>query len=169
MKLSQAMADAFNDQVTMEIHAAVVYRQLAIEMSMIDMAGTARWFHAQADEEIQHANKIIGHMVDRGTHPTIQNISAPNLRAETVLEAFELTINHEKKVSESIRNLYRMAVAEGDIDSVPLLHWFITEQREEEAAVQAITSRVKLVKQDGPGLLGLDDELGSRGHTAAPA
>ncbi|MGO1318427.1 MAG: ferritin, partial [Cellulomonadaceae bacterium] len=50
----------------------------------------------------------------------------------------------------------------GDIDCVPLLHWFIEEQIEEEATVGEIVGRLKLIGDDGSGLLRLDGELGQR-------
>ncbi|MGM0928084.1 MAG: ferritin [Actinomycetota bacterium] len=162
MGLTGKLAEAFNDQVTLELQASVVYRQLAIEMDAVDLPGIAGWFRAQAEEEVVHANKFIDHMMDRGAHPKIQAITAPTVSAGTVLQAFEASLAHEKKVSESIRDLYRLAQQEGDIDSIPLLNWFVEEQLEEEATVGEIIGRVKLVNDDGPGLLRLDEQLGSR-------
>ena len=52
MKLTGKLMEAINDQVTLEMEAAVVYRQLAIEMEVIDLPGIAGWFRAQSDEEI---------------------------------------------------------------------------------------------------------------------
>ncbi|EMY33794.1 ferritin-like protein [Arthrobacter crystallopoietes BAB-32] len=162
MELNGKLAEAFNDQVTLELQASVVYRQLAIEMDAIDLPGIAGWFRAQAEEEVVHANKFISHMQDRGAHPKIGPLAAPAVTAETVLQAFEAALAHEKKVSEAIRELYRLAQNDGDIDSIPLLTWFIDEQLEEEATVGEIIGRVRLVNDDGPGLLRLDDQLGSR-------
>lgn len=169
MELTGKLADAFNDQVTLEIQASAVYRQLAIEMDVLGLAGIAGWFRSQADEEILHAHKFIDHMTARGAHPHIQAMAAPTANAATVLEAFEASLAHERKVSESVRDLYRLAHNEGDIDSIPLLHWFIDEQLEEEATVSEILGRVKLVNEDGPGLLRLDEQLGARISAETPA
>ena len=85
----------------------------------------------------------------------------------SVLDAFEAAFAHEQKVSDSIRNLYRLAESEGDLDSRPLLNWFLEEQIEEEATVSEIVGRVKMINEDGPGLLRLDEELGARTTPAA--
>ncbi|ALE91432.1 ferritin [Arthrobacter alpinus] len=162
MKLTGKLEQAINDQVTMEIEAAVVYRQLSIEMDVQNLPGISRWFLAQSDEELVHAQKFITHMSDRDAHPRIAAIPAPGLEISTVLDAFKASLAHEQKVSESIRALYRMAQAEGDIDSIPLLNWFVSEQLEEEATVAEIIGRVKLIGEDGNGLLRLDTELGAR-------
>lgn len=167
MTLTPKLADAFNDQITLELQASTIYRQLAIEMDVIDLPGLAGWFGAQAEEEIVHAGKFIAHVIDRNGHPKIGAISAPSVAAGSVLQAFEAALAHEQKVSESIRELYRLAQSESDIDSIPLLNWFVNEQLEEEATVSEIIGRVKLVHDDGPGLLRLDEQLGSRQTGAA--
>lgn len=170
MEMNKTLEKAFNDQVTLEFEASMVYRQLAIELELRDLPGMATWLRHQADEEIAHANKFIDHMCDRGNHPTIGAIKAPEVKTDSVLEAFQAALDHENKVSESIRELYRVAEKEGDLDSRPLLNWFIEEQIEEVATVDEIVGRVTLINDDGPGLLRLDDELGARptGTTEAP-
>lgn len=162
MKLTGALEKAFNDQVTLELEASMVYRQLAIEMDIHNLPGIAGWFRAQSQEEIVHAEKFIAHMTDRDASPAIGAIKAPGVKVDTVREAFEASLAHEVKVSESIRSLYRLAQQEGDIDAMPLLNWFVEEQLEEEATVGGIIGRVRLISEDGNGLLRLDAELGSR-------
>ena len=89
-------------------------------------------------------------------------MNGPTLEDTSPLGCFQAALAHEREVSESIRNLYRLAQEEGDIDSMPLLHWFINEQIEEEATVEEICDQVRLVHNDGPGVLRLDGELGAR-------
>ncbi len=162
MKLSETLENAFNAQITLELQASLVYRQLAIELELRDLPGMAAWLRHQADEEIVHANKFIDHVADRDNHPRIGATSAPTAAVESVLDAFDAALAHEQKVSASIRDLYRLAESEGDLDSRPLLNWFLEEQIEEEATVSEIVGRVKLINDDGPGLLRLDEELGLR-------
>lgn len=162
MKLSEKLETAFNDQITLEFEAALVYRQLAIELDLKDLPGMATWLRHQADEEVVHANKFVDHLLARDNHPTIGGVTPQPPSVMTVLDAFQGALAHEQRVSESIRGLYRMAQEEGDLDSVPLLQWFINEQIEEESTVQEIIGRVRLIDDDGPGLLRLDDELGVR-------
>ena len=162
MELTGNLAEAFSTQVTLELTAATVYRQLAVEMDVLSLPGIAGWFRAQAGEEIVHAEKFMTHMTDRSAHPKIGEQPAPTVNVNSVADAFAASLAHEQKVSEAIRELYRLAQTEGDIDSMPLLHWFIDEQVEEEATVSEILDRVKMIGNDGSGLLRLDAELGSR-------
>ena len=162
MKLSESLENAFNAQITLELQASLVYRQLAIELELMDLPGMAAWLRHQADEEIVHANKFIDHVADRDNHPRIGAVAAPSVATGSVLDAFETAFAHEQKVSESIRGLYRLAESEGDLDSRPMLNWFLEEQVEEEATFKEIVGRVTMIKDDGPGLLRLDEELGAR-------
>lgn len=163
MKLSDSLLDKFNDQITLELAASITYRQLAIEADQQDLSGMAQWLRAQADEEVVHANKFIDHVVDRDGAARISTIEQPDVPAGlTPVQIFEAALAHEEKVSEAIRELYRAADAEGDLDARPLLNWFIDEQIEEEATVSEIIGRIRLIGDDGSGLLRLDSELGSR-------
>lgn len=162
MKMTDALEKAFNEQITLEFEASMVYRQLAIQVEALDLPGMSAWLRHQADEEIVHANKFIDHLADRDNAPVIGDIKAPDVKAGTALEAFETAMAHEQRVSEAIRDLYRASETNNDLDSRPLLSWFLNEQIEEEATVGEIVGRLKLINDDGPGLLRLDSELGER-------
>ncbi|MCG7298509.1 MULTISPECIES: ferritin [Brevibacterium] len=163
MKLADALEAKFNEQITLEFEASMTYRQLAVVADAQSFPGMAQWLRAQADEEIVHANKFIDHVVDRGGHAQIGDIPAPKVAADVKpVDIFKAALAHEEKVSEAIRELYRAADAQGDLDSRPLLNWFLNEQIEEEATVGEIVDQLVLAGDDGNGLLRLDAELGSR-------
>lgn len=163
MKLTEELEAKFNAQITLEFEASLVYRQLAIEMDLIDLPGMATWLRRQADEEIVHANKFIDHLDARGNHPRIGDIAVGGLDgADDPKKAFEIALEHEQKVSGSIRDLYRACAEAGDIDSNPLLNWFISEQIEEESTIDEILGRLDHTGDDGPGLLRLDAEMAER-------
>lgn len=162
MALNDTLLKALSEQITLELESSIVYLQLAITLEDHDLPGMASWMRLQSDEERDHAAKFIEHVTDRGARPQIGPIGAPEA-VDSIIGAFEASLAHEEKVSESIRDLYRLATGEGDIDAIPLLHWFIEEQIEEEATVSEILGRLKMIGEDGGGLLRLDAELGSRG------
>lgn len=162
MKMPPELEKLFNEQITLEFSASHTYRQLAIEVALMSLPGMAAWLRHQGDEEIVHANKFIDHLVDRGNAAAIGAIKAPRTSMTTPLAVFEAALAHEEAVSEAIRNLYRAAQDAGDLDSRPLLDWFLSEQIEEESTVQGIIDRLKWVGDDGPGILRIDAELGQR-------
>jgi ferritin len=162
MKLSDTLVQAFDQQITLELTASTVYRQLSIEMDVRGLPGMASWLRHQAEEEVTHAHRFVDHLVDRGNHPHIGGITTPEVQVGSALGCFRAALAHEQKVSESIRELCRAADREGDLDSRPLLDWFLTEQIEEEATVGALLGQLELIGDDGAGLLRLDAELGRR-------
>ncbi len=166
MKMNSVLAQAFSDQITLELESSIVYLQLAIALEDHDLPGMATWMRLQADEERLHAAKFIAHVTDRGGRPQIGAIAAPADPGATVVGAFEASLAHEQRVSESIRALYRLVQSEGDIDAIPLLNWFVEEQIEEEATVSEILGRLRMIGEDGAGLLRLDGELAARPREA---
>lgn len=162
MRLTDTLEKAFNDQITMELTASHVYRQLAIELDLLDLSGMAEWMRAQAEEEIDHANQFINHLDARDNRPQIGAVEAPEVKVTSAIDAFRIALEHEEKVSASIRNLRNLADSEGDIDSRPLLDSFVVEQIEEEDTVRGIIGRLEILGDDGAGLLRLDKELGAR-------
>lgn len=162
MSLPDRLTDALNRQVTIELASSVAYIQLSAYFAAEDLPGMASWMQVQASEERDHADRFIQHIVDRGGFVRIGDIEGPDDDVRSPLGAFQAALAHEKKVSESIRELYRLSMEVGDIDSIPLLQWFVAEQIEEEASVGEIISKVERVGEDGSALLILDQELGKR-------
>ncbi|WP_295628318.1 ferritin [uncultured Corynebacterium sp.] len=162
MRLNDKLEKAFNDQVTLELQASNVYRQLAIELDRLDLNGMAKWMRAQSEEEIVHAEKFIDHLAARDNHAQLGAITAPEFTVDKALDAFRIALDHEEKVSAAIRDLWNLAADERDVDSRPLLDFFIKEQIEEEDNVRNIIGRIELIGADGHGLLRIDEELGAR-------
>ena len=164
MKMNEELEVEFGKQITREISSSMLYRQLAVELELRDLPGMASWMRAQAAEELTHADRLIDHLVARDNHPVIGDIAVPSIKADTVTELFEFALDAEREISASIRSLYLAAQEQGDIESRPTIDWFVTEQIEEEANVGEIVGRLKMVNEDGNGLLRIDGEL-----AAAPA
>jgi len=163
MKMSEDLEVGFGRQITREFGSAMLYRQLAIELELRDLPGMASWMRAHATEELGHADRLIAHLVARGNHPLIGDITVPSIKADNVTELFEIALEAEHEISEAIRELYRLAEEQGDIDSRPTIDWFISEQIEEEDTVGEIVGRLRMVEEDGSGLLRIDAELASSG------
>ncbi|WP_026926091.1 ferritin [Granulicoccus phenolivorans] len=163
MKMSDKLEAAFNEQVTQEFASSLVYRQLAVEMEQQELVGMANWLRIQADEEIVHANTFLQHLITRGNKGVIGGIDAPTVADTSPQGLFEAALANEREISESVRNLWRLAEAEGDLDCRPLLHTFLSEQIREEDTVHHIVGQLKMTAHDSAGVLRLDAELGARG------
>lgn len=162
MEINENFQKQLNEQVTAEHQAALVYTQLAYELDRLSFDGMSSWMQAQADEEREHAQKFAQHLLNRDARVDIETVEMPSLKISTPLDAFKASLEHERKVSALIRDLVKTADEVGDIDSRNLLNFFLEEQIEEEATVSNIIDRIKLVGNDGSGLLRIDAELGNR-------
>ncbi|KKO78365.1 MULTISPECIES: ferritin [Corynebacterium] len=160
--MDEKLQTLLNEQVINEHGAALIYTQLAYEMDNLSFPGMRDWFFKQAEEEREHAQKFAEHLLDRGYRVELGDIQVGSVKAATPLDAFEASLAHEQKVSEQIREIARTADAAGDLDSRALINWFLEEQVEEESTVSEIIDQLKLVGNDGSGLLRIDGSLAQR-------
>ena len=160
--MDEKLQTLLNAQVNNEHGAALIYAQLAYEMDNLSFPGMRDWFFKQAEEEREHAQKFAEHLLDRGYRVELEDIQVGSVKAATPLDAFEASLAHEQKVSEQIREIARTADAAGDLDSRALINWFLEEQVEEESTVSEIIDQLKLVGNDGSGLLRIDGSLAQR-------
>lgn len=160
--MDEKLQTLLNAQVNNEHGAALIYTQLAYEMDNLSFPGMRDWFFKQAEEEREHAQKFAEHLLDRGYRVELEDIQVGSVKAATPLDAFEASLAHEQKVSEQIREIARTADAAGDLDSRALINWFLEEQVEEESSVSEIIDQLKLVGNDGSGLLRIDGSLAQR-------
>ncbi|QGU08167.1 Ferritin [Corynebacterium occultum] len=162
MTIHEEFQQALNEQISAELEASLVYLQLSYALDDLGLVGMRDWMKAQYKEEQQHAARFAEHLLDRDVLPQIGNISAPIIKIESAVEAFEAAFNHEKMISERIRRLAELQITHKDYDSRPLIDWFLQEQIQEEATIDEILDRLKIVGNSGSGLLRIDSELGDR-------
>lgn len=163
MKMTDDLAETFNDQITMELGSSIAYLQMAAYFEGRNLVGMASWMRQQAEEEKEHAHKFIDFVLDRGNDVKIGSVKAPKSEFESPEQVFEAALAQEQAVSASIHDIYRLASDKDDLACFPLLQWFINEQNEEESTVETILERVRLAGGDSSAILLLDAELGARG------
>ena len=162
MKMSEKLAEAFSEQVTKELSSSVAYLQMSAWFDSFDLPGMASWMRIQSEEERQHALRFMDFVLDRGNKLVIGERKKPKSDFESPKAVFEAALAQEQSTTTSIRDLYLRASEEKDVESYPLLDWFLTEQVEEESTVQKILGQLGHAGQDGSALLMLDRELGAR-------
>ena len=162
MELGKALQDAINGHINSEIYSAYLYLSMSAYCDSINMPGFAHWMRVQHQEEMAHAMKLFDFVNDRGGRVTLQAIEQPPVEFRSALDVMEQTLQHERRVTSLIHRLYELAAEESDYPAQVLLQWFISEQVEEEKAVDEILEQLKLVGDDGAGLLMIDARLGDR-------
>jgi ferritin len=156
-----------NEQVKWEFYSGYLYLSMSAYFHNAGLPGFAHWMRLQAQEELQHAVKFYDFLLEHGEAVRLAAVDAPAASWKNPLDVFEKTLEHERGVTARINKLATLARKEGDFSVEIFLHWFITEQVEEEASVNDVLSRLKLIKGEGHGLFLLDKELGARVLTSA--
>ena len=160
--MDKKLEKAFNDQIKNEFYSAYLYLSMAAFAESKSLNGAASWFKKQYSEEVSHGMKMFEFLHDRGAKVTLQAIPQPTTDFVSLHEAFNETLKHEKKVTALIEALVDLARKVDDKAAEIFLHWFITEQVEEEKNAAKIIDDLKMVKPDSAGLLMLDKQLGKR-------
>jgi ferritin len=152
----------FNAQIALEHAAERAYLQMAAWAEAHDYSGSATWLRSQSAEEGEHARLFMDHVLDRGGEVTLAALDAPPNEFDDLLEVFNAALEHERKVTASIGDLYAAATDARAYPSLPLLTWFLEEQVEEEASVGTIVGELSKVIEDPSAVLLLDRELSQR-------
>lgn len=162
MKLSKKLLKALNAQINLELASAYLYRTMSHDMKNLALHGYAKWLDKQYEEERQHAFKIISYVEDRDGVVDFDAVAGVGKHYGSPLDAAKDSLAHEEKVSASIRDLFRLAREEGDIETELFLQWFVTEQVEEEVNARDNVAGFEKAK-DCEGLLYMfDAHLGGR-------
>lgn len=168
MAISKKLEDAFNEQINAELYSSYLYLSMAAYFDDINLSGMASWMKIQAQEEISHAIKFYNFLAERGGRGKMAPIAGPETEWDSPLAAFEQTYSHECEVSARINKLMDVAIEERDHMAKELLHWFIAEQVEEESSADKVVQELKLIGDNGHGILMIDRELGARTFVYPP-
>ena len=160
--ITKTLQDAINEQINKELYSSYLYLSMAAFFESKNLTGFAEWMYIQADEERGHGMRLFKHLVDRGGKVELKAITAPGNDWDTHLALFKQVQEHEAVVTASINRLYELAKNEKDYPAQVLLHWFITEQVEEEKNATEIVQQLELIDARGTGVLMLDHRLGKR-------
>ena len=156
---------ALNAQINAEMWSAYLYLSMAAYCHDAGFTGMANWFQVQFKEEQDHAQILFNHVIARGGRVKLAPIEAVETEWASVLAVFENTLQHEKKVTMLINDLYTIAIEEKDYASQSMLKWFIDEQVEEEETARDYIDALKKIGDNGYGLYMFDKELAARTYT----
>ena len=163
--ISKKLQDAINYQINKEIFSEYYYLSMAAYLSSQGLAGFENFFLIQVQEERFHAMKMYNFLNERGGRVILSQIDSPKIEFKSPLEVFELAYEHEQFVTKLINDLMDIAISENDHAAKSFLNWFVDEQVEEEASMEGIVNKLKLIGGKGNGLLMIDKELGARTFT----
>jgi len=140
--------DQLNAQIGNEFAAHNQYLACAIYYDAQTMPQTAAFFYAQALEEREHAMMMVQYLLDTDAAVQLPGVDAPVSEFPDVVAPIALALEQEKRVTEQINALLRIAREEGDFASEQFMQWFIKEQVEEVATMSDLLTIVTRSKDD---------------------
>jgi ferritin len=160
--LSQKLVDTLNSQISFEIHSGLIYKAMQAYFEAEDLPGMANWMNIQFQEEMAHGEKMFQFVCEAGGRAKLLAMEEPCNEYSSPLAAFEAALAHEQIVTRRINDLMDLAQSEKNHAAQIFLQWFVTEQVEEESNVSHIIAQLKRIKEDGRGLMMIDQELSKR-------
>lgn len=144
MLISPVLAAAINTQIGHEFSASLQYYAIATHFHRAHLLQLATLFFKQADEEREHAVKLLKYVVDTGGELRLPATKEPVHTFPSSEAAVEAALNWELEVTGQIKGLMDLAASEGDYLAQNFLQWFVDEQLEEVMKMQRLLGVVRM-------------------------
>ena len=140
--------DQLNAQIGNELAAHNQYLACAVHFDALTMPQTAAFFYGQALEERSHAMMMVQYLIDTDSDVVVPAVPAPESSFGDVVAPVQLALEQERRVTEQINELVRIAREESDFASEQFMQWFIKEQVEEVATMHDLLAVVTRARGD---------------------
>jgi len=148
-----------NEQIVKESSSSQFYLAMASWAESNGLNGTAQFMYTHSDEERFHMLKLVKFINERGGQAIIPNVEQPPQEFDNLERVFELLLEHEIAVTESINDVVDICLQEKDYTTHNFIQWYVNEQLEEEALARTILDKLKLIGKDKGGLYLFDRDL----------
>ena len=91
--------------------------------------------------------KMVDYLRDTGADLRLGEVKAPRTSFADHVEPIRLALEHERKVTVSISALFEIARETNDYASESFMQWFVDEQVEEEATMDALLQVAERVRE----------------------
>ena len=148
----QNFADALNEQISNEFAASQQYVGAAVYYDAETLPRLAAFFYRQAVEERNHAMTMVQYLLDTDEEVRIPDIKSQQTSYDDVAGPVRMALEQEKRVSDEISALFKLARENGDFRAEQFLGWFVTEQVEEVSSMNDLLNVCEQAK-DSPLLI----------------
>src|SRR5262245_65858444 len=149
-------ASKLNEQIGYEFGASQQYIAVAVYYDSQSLPGLAAHFYRQAVEERNHAMMMVQYLLDADQDVVTPGVEAPRTEFTDAVAPVALALEQERRVTQQIIELVKLARDEGELVGEQFLHWFLQEQREE---VASMTELLAIVERGRDNLLTVEEYL----------
>jgi ferritin len=141
------------EQIRNEFTATQQYIAIAAYLDNDDLPQLAKFFYQQADEEREHAMKIVQYFIDRDSRVDIPGADEVRNQFDTPRDAIALALDSERTITKQASALAATARDEGDYLGEQFMWSLLEEQIEEEAEM---TTLLRAADRAGDNLFDLE-------------
>jgi ferritin len=132
---SERFINALNAQVAREFAASHQYTAIGAYYAGATYPQLSSFFYKQAEEEREHALKMVNYLLDTNSPVNFTAIEGPRNDFDDHIAPIRLALEQEHSVTVSISELFEVARETRDYRSEQFLDWFLEEQTEEESSM----------------------------------
>ncbi len=158
--INPTMQDVVNNLIQLDLNSAYLYLAMSNYLTRIGLIGFGQYLRAQYNEELNHANKLMKYLIDRGGLVEIREIQSKPSSFGTPLETFKVVLEHEQMVTRTYKRALEIAQNENDVQSQIIFRNFIFEQVDEEAFPAEIINKLQMAGGNNAAILLLDQQYG---------
>ena len=162
---AERFVEQLNTQIGNELAAHNQYLACAVYYDALTMPQMASFFYRQAAEERTHAMMMVQYLLDADEAVSTPGIDPPQTDFADAVAPVALALGQEKRVTEQVIELVKLARGEGELVGEQFLHWFLQEQREEVASMTELLANVERGKDN---LLTVEEYLSRSGGGENP-
>jgi ferritin len=156
----QSFAAALNEQISNEFAAHQQYIGAAVYYESETLPRLAAFFYRQAAEERNHAMMMVQYLLDASEEVRIPDIESKTTRFDDVVAPVRMSLDQEKRVTDEINALFKLARETDDFQAEQFMQWFVKEQVEE---VATMTDLLTVVERSSDNALLVEEYLAREG------
>lgn len=164
--MNKRIEAALNEQIQKESSSSQYYLAMASWAENNGLNGTAKFMYKHSDEERFHMLKLIKFVNERGGVALVPAVEQPPRDFDSLERVFELLLEHELLVTQSINEVVDACLQEKDYSTHNFMQWYVSEQLEEEALARSILDKLRLIGGDKGGLYLFDRDMEAQAMTA---
>lgn len=155
--LKPEVEQLLQDAVHSELFAAHLYRHLAAQMQRLGFFGASKFFREEASSELEHYEKHVGYLNDRGSCAQTPELVAISDTMISLNHAVTTAYNTELQLMQDYADWSEAA----DPVTRQFLLQFLEIQRTSVGEYGDLLTRLERAGADPAGILIIDKEMGS--------
>ena len=158
--MPEDFAKALNKQIANEFAASQQYIAAAVYYDAETLPRLADFFYRQAVEERNHAMMMVQYLLDANEEVRIPDIESKLTRFDDVVAPVRMALDQEKRVTDEINALFKLARDTEDFQAEQFMQWFVKEQVEE---VATMTDLLTVIERSADSPLLVEEYLAREG------